>query len=216
MEWVPLDAISAEFAMEEITMSQVSVLPLREDGFMRKKWSVKECRFLTESGLLEPGKYELIEGEIVFKMGQGRIHIAVVTKIIAVLSAIFGIESLQNQAQIGIGEIDEFNDPEPDVAVLRGVVTDYLEREPDPATEVLLVVEASNTTLRGDTTTKVQLYARYGLPEYWVVSIPNRELLVYRQPTADGYTDVQTFGENDSVSPLAAPHASVRVADFLP
>ena len=52
-----------------------AILPPRGDGFARKKWSVAECRFLTDSGLLEPGKYELIEGEIVFKMGQGRIHI---------------------------------------------------------------------------------------------------------------------------------------------
>ena len=201
---------------EVIAMAQSPVLPPREDGFARKKWSVKECRFLTENGLLEPGKYELIEGEIVFKMGQGRLHIITITKIVAVLSAIFGIESLQMQAQIGIGELDEFNDPEPDVAVLRGVVEDYREREPDPATEVMLVVEASNTTLRGDTTTKVRLYARYGLPEYWVVSIPNRELLVYRQPTAEGYADVQTLNESSLVAPIAAPQTTVRVADLLP
>jgi Uma2 family endonuclease len=197
-------------------MAQSAVLPPREDGFVRKKWSVKECRFLTESDLLEPGKYELIEGEIIIKRGQGRLHIAVSTNIVAVLSAIFGIESLQMQAQIGIGELDEFNDPEPDLAVVAGTLRDYLEREPNPATEVLLVVEASNTTLRGDTTIKVRLYARYGVSEYWVVSIPNRELIVYRLPDANGYADVQTFGESDSVSPLAAPQDSVRVADLLP
>jgi hypothetical protein len=135
-------------------MSSLAILPPREDGFVRKKWSVRECRFLVESGLLTPGKCELIEGEIIFKMGQGRLHIAAITRIIAVLTAIFGDESVQSQAQIGIGEIDEYNDPEPDVAVLRGTVRDFLEREPDPATEFLLAVEAANITLQGDTTTK--------------------------------------------------------------
>ena len=193
-----------------------AILPPREDGFARKKWSMSECRFLTDSGLLEPGKYELIEGEIVFKMGQGRIHIAVVTKILTALAAIFGIESLQNQAQIGIGERDEFNDPEPDVAVLRGRVDDYLEREPNPATEVLLLVEAANTSVKGDTTVKAAIYARHGLPDYWVVVIPTRQLIVHRQPTAQGYADVQTYAETEAVAPLAAPNSPVRVADLLP
>lgn len=196
-------------------MSRTAVLPPREDGFVRKKWSVRECRFLTESGLLEPGKYELIEGEIVFKMGQGRLHIYVVSRIIAVLTAIFG-DAVQSQAQIGIGEKDEFNDPEPDVAVVSGTLHDYLEREPDPATEVILAVEASNTTLQGDTTTKVRLYGSYGVPEYWVVSIRKRELIVYRQPNAEGYADVQTYSEDAFVTPLAAPNSPVRVADLLP
>ncbi|HLK60857.1 MAG TPA: Uma2 family endonuclease [Chthonomonadaceae bacterium] len=197
-------------------MSGPAVLPPRDDGFVRKKWTVQECRFLTESGLLMPGKYELIEGEIIFKMGQGRLHIAVITRIVAALVAIFGAEAIQNQAQIGIGEIDEFNDPEPDVAVLKGLVTDYLEREPDPATEVLLAVEAANTTLQGDTTTKAHIYAQHGLPEYWVVAIPHRTLIVHRQPTPTGYADIQVLDKAGSVAPLAAPNSIVRVADLLP
>lgn len=197
-------------------MTSIAVLPPQQDGYVRKKWSVQECRLLVESGLLSPEKYELIEGEILFKMGQGRLHITVITRIIAALAAIFGMEALQNQAQIGIGERDEFSDPEPDVAVLRGSVLDYNEREPNPATEVLLAVEAANTTLQGDTTTKAHLYARHGLPEYWVVSIPNRELIVHRQPSAEGYLSVQTYGEAEMVVPLAAPAASIRVADLLP
>jgi Uma2 family endonuclease len=193
-----------------------AILPPRGDGFARKKWNVAECRFLTDSGLLEPGKYELIEGEIVFKMGRGRLHIIAISHILTVLAAIFGLASLQNQAQIGIGERDEFNDPEPDIAVLRGRVDDYRERDPDPATEVLLLVEAANSSLKGDTTVKANIYARHGLPEYWVVAIPTRQLIVHRQPTTQGYADVQTYAETDAITPLAAPSSSVRVADLLP
>ncbi len=197
-------------------MSGVAVLPPGEDGFVRKKWTVRECRALTEAGLLTPGRYELIEGEILAKMGQGRLHIYVVTRIIAALAALFGMDAVQSQAQIGIGERDEYNDPEPDVAVVRGTLRDYLDRDPDPALDVLLAVEAANTTLQGDTTTKARLYARHGVPEYWVVAIPRRQLIVYRQPTADGYADVRTYSDSDAVAPLAAPHSPVQVADLLP
>src|SRR5580658_4373362 len=116
-------------------MSSTAVLPRNDDGYVRKLWTMKECRFLVDNGLLQPGKYELINGEIISKMGQGRLHIAYVTQIIAVLSAIFGIESIQSQAQVGIGEIDPYNDPEPDIAVLSMPVSNFLDREPDPQTE---------------------------------------------------------------------------------
>jgi len=108
----------------ERVMSEITTLPLREVGFIRKKWSVRDCRLMVETGLLTAGKFELVEGEVVYKMGLGRLHIIVVARIIAVLTAIFG-EAVQSQAQIGIGEIDEFNDPEPDVAVLKGTLLNY-------------------------------------------------------------------------------------------
>ena len=185
-----------------------AILPPRGDGFARKKWSVAEGRFLTDSGLLEPGSFELIEGEIVFKMSQDQPHIVAITYIVAALAAIFGNLSLIYQANIGIGEQDEFNDPEPDVAVVRGVLRDYKERRPDPASDILLLVEAANSTVKGDTTVKAAIYARHGLPEYWVVAIPTRQLIVHRQPTAQGYADVHTYAETDSVTPLSAPDSS--------
>ena len=197
-------------------MTSIAEAPVSPDGFVRKKWTVRDCRRMTETGLLIPGKYELIEGEIIAKMGQGRAHIAVITRILAVLTALFGAESVQSQAQIGIGEIDEFNDPEPDVAVLVGTVRDYLDREPNPATEVRLIVEAAFSSLPGDTTTKARLYARYGLPEYWVVSIQRRELVVFRGPGSTGYAEKLVLGEAGSLAPLAAPDAHVRVIDLLP
>ena len=197
-------------------MAKAAVLPAREDGYARKKWSVRDCRFLVDSGLLDPGKYELIEGEIVSKMGQSRLHIGTVTRILAALAAIFDILSLQSQAQIGIGELDAFNDPEPDVAVLRGTTEDYLDHEPNPATDVLLAVEASLTTLPGDQTTKAQLYARHSIREYWIVAIARRELIVHRQPTANGYADVRTYGENEAVAPLSAPGRLVQVSALMP
>ena len=197
-------------------MSKRVLLPMREDGLVRKKWSVAECRFLTDNGLLEPGHYELIEGEIVFKMSQDQLHIITITCIAAILSALFCSQSLIYQANIGIGERDEFNDPEPDLAVVRGVIRDYKERRPDPAIDILLLVEAANTSVKSDTTVKATLYARHGLPEYWVVAIPTRELIVYRQPTANGYAEVQTYPENALVAPLARPSTPVRVTDLLP
>ena len=204
--------MSAIGAIRWQTTSQLNLQ--REDGFVRKKWTVSECRKLVKSGLLAPGGFELVEGEILFKMGQGRIHIFLVARIIAIMTRIFG-DCVQSQAQIGIGEIDEYNDPEPDVTVLKEPLASYLQREPDPVTDVFLAIEIADSSLRGDTTSKANLYARSGVQEYWVVSIPTRQVIVHRVPSQTGYQSVQAFDESKVVSPLAAPNRTIRVEELL-
>ncbi len=192
-------------------------LPPLEDGYARKKWSVEDCQAMTDCGLFDLSRFELLEGEIISTMGQNWPHSNVVVQILFLLAVIFGSESVVTQAPIGIGQMDLNSNPEPDVTVIRGARNDYNERSlPDPRTDILLALEVSHSTLRGDMTTKAQVYARNGLREYWIVAITRRELIVHRNPTAQGYEDVQTYSETDSVSPLAAPHASVRVVDLLP
>jgi len=186
-----------------------------DDGYIRKKWTVDECRKLVQSELLTPGKFELIEGDIVFKMGRGRDHIAAVILLMKALIRIFTIDHLQCQAEIGIGEIDEHNDPEPDIAVLKQPVNSYRGRQPDPQTDVLLAVEAAVTSLQGDSTTKAQIYARSGICEYWVLADQRRQLIVHRIPTPQGYADVRSYNEDEYVSPLSAPNEKILVGDLL-
>ena len=110
------------------------------------------------------------------------------------------------------------SDPQPDVSVIAGRFENYA----DHPTTALLVVEVADATLSYDLTTKAELYATAGIPDYWVLDVTGRELHVFRDPVADAslgitaYQSRQTFGPADSVSLLAAPTASVRVADLLP
>lgn len=101
---------------------------------------------------------------------------------------------------------------------MAGSIEDFATEHPKTA---VLVVEVSDETLFEDTTTQAELYALGGVPEYWVVDIPNRQLRVFRDPAPipDGgaaYRDERAFGAGESVAPLAAPAAAVRVADLLP
>lgn len=178
----------------------------------RKKWTRTEYRKLIEIGFLPDGKVELVNGEIWEKMGQGRRHIATVTWILQALAAVFGLERMQTQSSLPVGE---YGDPEPDVALLTGSMDQYLEEEPTLA-DMLLVVEAADSTLRGDLSGKVIQYGSGGIPEYWVVDIRNRLLHVFREPTSDGYASVTVLTTEEGVRPLAAPDHVVRVADLLP
>jgi Uma2 family endonuclease len=83
------------------------------------------------------------------------------------------------------------------------------------------VVEISDTSLTYDLTTKAELYATAGIPDYWVLDVDGRQLIVFRdpQPIPDGgaaYRSRTTHAPADAVAPLAAPSAAVRVADLLP
>jgi len=107
-------------------------------------------------------------------------------------------------------------DPEPDVAVVAGSPRDGNAHP----TTAALVIEISDTTLQYDTTTKVELYAAAAIPEYWVLDINSRTLLIYRDPFTDAarvstYRTQSTIAATDSVIPLAVAGA-IRVADLLP
>jgi Uma2 family endonuclease len=184
----------------------------QQTSIPRKRWTRAEYRQLIKDCYLEDGKVELVNGEIWEKMGQGRRHTIVVTWLLRALAPIFGMERIQCQSSL---PTDEYSDPEPDLALLAQGLDQYIETDPTPA-DTLLVVEASNTTLRADLTTKQIMYARSGIPEYWVVDIPNQLLYVFREPTLDGYASEIILTPADEVHPLAAPASAVRVADLLP
>jgi hypothetical protein len=94
---------------------------------------------------------------------------------------------------------------------------------PDNPTTALLVAEVSDTTLAYDRHTKGSLYAAAAIADYWIINLVDRQLEVYRNPVSDSsqrygcrYDNVTILLATDHISPLAAPHARILVADLLP
>ncbi|MXY26331.1 MAG: Uma2 family endonuclease [Acidobacteria bacterium] len=108
---------------------------------------------------------------------------------------------------------DDYSEPEPDVAVVTGVMRDYRDAHP---TSAVLVVEVAIESLQHDRSVKQSVYARCGIPEYWILAIPEARLEVYRDPDADGYRSVTKHAAGDSVAPAARPQARIVVNDLLP
>ena len=81
--------------------------------------------------------------------------------------------------------------------------------------DIQLVIEVSDSTLATDTTIKAALYARAGLPDYWVVDLKGRRIIVHREPMEGAYRSITIYAEDEPVAPLAAPNASIRAADLL-
>jgi Uma2 family endonuclease len=173
---------------------------------------------LVELGIFAGERLELLDGVLVVREPQGSPHAAMVGQVGDVLRVAFGAEwHVRLQAPVAL---DDDSEPEPDVAVVAGAFRDYLGDHPS---RPVLVVEVAESSLRLDRRMKSGLYARARLREYWIVNLVDRVLEVHRdpEPTAEApyraaYASVEVLRPPATVSPLAAPHARVLVADLLP
>src|SRR5437868_3188646 len=115
----------------------------------RVRWTRKQCQALLDAGILE-GRYELVDGEIISKMGQKPPHRIAVMLVCQWLRTLFGELFVHSQFSIDVADEDnEHNEPEPDAAVTREPTTAYTKRNPGPK-DLLLAIEVSDTTLRFD------------------------------------------------------------------
>ncbi len=181
----------------------------------RKRWTREECRRLHAAGFL-PGRYELIDGEIIEKMPKNPPHRIALILLAAWLETLFGRLCVQTQDPIVLPIPDDRStEPEPDVAVTRESATSYTQDNPGPQ-DLLLVGEVSDTTLAYDLQSKANLYAAAGISDYWVLDVVGRRLYVHRRPASDGYREVRIYSDTEEVSPLARPDATILVASLLP
>jgi Uma2 family endonuclease len=182
------------------------------------RWTIKEYRELYKTGLFCDKKTMLLDGVLYVMVMPNPPYDTALGLIEDWLRTVF-TSGYHVRSQKGF-DIGTTHDPGPDLAIVPGSVRDYATKTP---TTAVMVVEVSDTTLSIDTTTKAELYATAGVPEYWVIDLVNRQLLIFRSPQAlpaglgaTAYKTHLTFGPTDSVSPLAAPNATIRVADLLP
>ena len=174
---------------------------------------------MIEAGVLTPEKrVELIDGEILAMTPQGSAHATAVSLVQEALRAAFGSQVyVRVQLPLAFGSDSE---PEPDVAVVAGSVRDYRDAHPQSA---LLVVEVADATLAYDRDRKGSLYARAGVPEYWIANLAETCIEVHRDPIVRPHAQfgwhcrtVERFGAGDSITPLSLPTRSIAVADLLP
>jgi Uma2 family endonuclease len=59
-----------------------------------------------------------------------------------------------------------------------------MHRHPSPA-DVSLLVEVSDSTLAIDREDKCRIYARAGIPTYWIVNLVDQQIEVYTSPVGD-------------------------------
>ena len=179
----------------------------------RYRFTRDDYHRMANAGVFRPGvRVELIDGEIIEMHPIGRRHRGTVDRLTAVLAPRVGTAAIVRvQSSIALGNNGE---PEPDLVLLRYRADFYTESDEKPE-DVLLVVEVAETSERYDRRTKAPLYARFGIPELWIVDLKRSRITRYLDPTPDGYASTRIYRRGESLSPLAFPSLLIPVVDIL-
>ena len=180
-----------------------------------EKWhfNIDQYYRLAEVGVLKPDdRVELIEGEIVKMSPIGSHHAACLRVLHLKLSELFGrkyIISIQSPVRL-----NDFSEPEPDLALLKPRDDFYAERHPTPE-DVVLIIEVSDTTILSDRNVKIPLYARAGIPEAWLVNLPKKMIEVYYDLVAGRYRKCLKFKRGEVLVSPTVPNLSLKVSETI-
>lgn len=204
-------AISKTLTNLDDLPSQVVISPTN-----LKYWTVQEYRRMSDLGILDPSqRTELIAGQIVLMTAKGTPHVLTLRLLATALeNALVDRSAAFISTQDPI-RLDNFSEPEPDLAIVKGRILDYTQAHPG-AEDIYLVIEVADSTLKQDCEVKDKLYARSSIAEYWVIDLKNRQVQIFRDPTPTGYSSQLILTETHSVSPLAFPEIGLAIASILP
>ncbi len=180
--------------------------------------SVEQYQRMAREGILTKNdRIELIEGLLVKKMTRNERHLSTTWLI---------QKTLEQTTPEGyfIGKEDPVllarSEPEPDVMVLRGVLSDYFQRKPRAA-DAVLVVEVADSSYAEDCD-KISLYAEANIPYYWIANIPAHRIEAYSDPTGPdpnpSYRRRDDYGYDDEIPLVIDGREILRipVRDLLP
>jgi Uma2 family endonuclease len=161
---------------------------------------------------LRDRRIELIHGELRQMNPPGPDHSDAVSRLITWSTPAIIENLIKARVQDPIGIPNQDSAPQPDVAWVR--VREYRDRHPLPA-EVLLLIEVADSSLDSDCGEKAELYAAAGIQDYWVVSLPERLIHVYRRPQNGVFAHHTTAGFGEELRPLAYPQFALSVTELL-
>lgn len=178
---------------------------------IRYRFTVDEYQQMAQAGIFtEDSPVELIEGEIVEMAAHGGRHIRCVTLLTRLL--VVNVDprffvSPQNSVRLNM-----HSEPEPDFAILRALPEGAA---PPPTEDVLLLIEVADTSLLYDLNAKAALYARAGVPEFWVVDLNGSRVVRHIEPREGRYARVEELRTEDDITSSTNPPFTLSVADIF-
>ena len=179
----------------------------------KRTFNVEEYYQMVKAGILkEDDRVELINGEIVTMSPIGSRHAGCVKQLNALLSS-----QLQESAIISVQDpiqVDDYSEPEPDLAILKPRPDFYAERHPLPA-DVQVVIEVADTTLTYDRAVKLPLYAKAGISEVWIINLSENTVEIHTIPQTGIYRKVEFFKAGDCLTSSIFPHLEITADQAL-
>ena len=177
----------------------------------RVRFTIEEFERMVEVGIIpEDARVELIDG-VMYEMAPiGNWHNATADALNELFKSSPGARVIVRVG--GSIKLPDVSEPQPDLAVLRFRADYYRDGGVGP-TDVLLVIEVSDSSLVYDRTLKLPMYATAGIPEVWIVTREPAAIEAYRVPRANGYRERLVYLPGESLSPLARPELTIHVSD---
>jgi Uma2 family endonuclease len=179
----------------------------------KRYFSVDDYYRMFRVGVFSQGdRVELIEGEVIEMSPVGTRHAGCVDALNSLLSDKVGkLAIVRVQSPISV---DDYSEPQPDIALLKPRRDFYRRSHPTPA-DVLVVIEVCDTSVDYDRNVKLPLYARAGIPEAWLVILPKDIIEVHTEPKDGKYTKVQRLKRGKTLTSSTVAGLSLKVDDIL-
>lgn len=179
----------------------------------RRSFTVAEYERMGQFGIFsEDARVELVCGEIIQMSPIGERHaacVAVLTQLITLRLRLSALVWTQNPLVL-----DDYSEPQPDLAILNPRADNYRTSKPTPA-DVLVIIEVSDSTLEYDRKVKMPLYASAGVPEAWLVNLPEERIEVYSDPAGGEYKTVQSYARRQKLQSHALASLRLSVSKVL-
>jgi Uma2 family endonuclease len=180
----------------------------------KRLFTVHEYHRMVDAGILsEDDRVELIRGEILAMSPIGPRHSAAVLRATQALVRIVG-----DRAIVGVQgsvRLDEYDEPQPDLYLLRPKADFYASGHAGPA-EIFLIIEVADSSLDYDRTIKMRLYAETGVPEYWIADIQTDCVYACSNPEENGYRAIRTVRRGERLTPQLLGDCEIPVDVLLP
>jgi len=176
-------------------------------------FSAEDYHRLAKTGLFqEDDPIELLNGEIIIMSPIGTPHASMTTRLNTLLGArANGLAIVTQQNPLAL---DPYSEPEPDLMLLKPREDYYASAHPGPS-DVLLLIEVSDTSLDYDQGPKLTAYAKGGVPETWIIDLAGRSLTIHRTPDPSGiYRVIHRPAHGTPFAPQALPSLTLTLTDL--
>jgi Uma2 family endonuclease len=179
----------------------------------RYNFTVDEFAKMGEAGIFTAeDRVELIDGEIREMAPIGSHHAAIVSRLNVTL-----VELLKRTAILEVQNplrLDSHNEPQPDFSIVKARDDYYETSLPEPG-DTLLVIEVADSTLAYDIHDKTPRYARYMIPEVWVVDVEAKVVRVFTQPGPGGYANERVMQRGSTITSASVEGLRVGVNEIF-
>jgi Uma2 family endonuclease len=179
----------------------------------RRRFTVDDYFRMVEVGILgEDDRVELVDGEVVSMNPISLRHMASVDRATRAFGQQVGVAAIVRVH--GSVRLSLFNQPEPDLVLLKPREDFYAAAHAGPS-DIMLIVEVADSSAAYDRLVKAELYARCDVLEYWLADLPADFITRFRAPVQGVYSIQEDFGRGVPLSPLLLPSCVVPSDELL-